>query len=90
MRLAIVLSARRLGTTSPNRRVGCVIVDIAGEVAETGYHRRKGEAHAESNALAVLSMDAHESGGGAVFRGPIFDGPGCFYPCRETSVRLRQ
>lgn len=50
MRLAIVLSAHGLGTTSPNPPVGCVILND-GQIVGTGYHQRKGEAHAESIAL---------------------------------------
>lgn len=51
MRRAIALSAMGLGTTSPNPPVGCVILDADGQVVGEGYHRRKGESHAEVNAL---------------------------------------
>jgi diaminohydroxyphosphoribosylaminopyrimidine deaminase/5-amino-6-(5-phosphoribosylamino)uracil reductase len=64
MRLAIVLSARGLGTTSPNPPVGCVILDARGEVVGTGYHERKGEPHAEAHALAAAGERAR--GGTAV------------------------
>jgi diaminohydroxyphosphoribosylaminopyrimidine deaminase/5-amino-6-(5-phosphoribosylamino)uracil reductase len=64
MRLAIVLAARGLGTTSPNPPVGCVILDADGQIAGTGYHERKGEAHAEANALAAAGERAR--GGTAV------------------------
>ena len=64
MRLAIALSARGLGTTSPNPPVGCVILDHTGRVAGTGYHRRKGEPHAEGYALAQAGRRA--AGGTAV------------------------
>jgi diaminohydroxyphosphoribosylaminopyrimidine deaminase/5-amino-6-(5-phosphoribosylamino)uracil reductase len=64
MRWAIALSARGLGTTSPNPPVGCVIVDHARQVVGTGYHERKGEAHAEGHALAVAGDRAR--GGTAV------------------------
>ena len=40
-----------LYTTTPNPRVGCVIVKD-GEVIGEGWHQRAGEAHAEVNALA--------------------------------------
>jgi diaminohydroxyphosphoribosylaminopyrimidine deaminase/5-amino-6-(5-phosphoribosylamino)uracil reductase len=64
MRLAIVLSARGLGTTSPNPPVGCVILDPNDEIVGTGYHQRKGEAHAEAHALAAAGARAR--GGTAV------------------------
>ncbi|WP_405140319.1 bifunctional diaminohydroxyphosphoribosylaminopyrimidine deaminase/5-amino-6-(5-phosphoribosylamino)uracil reductase RibD [Sphaerisporangium sp. NBC_01403] len=53
MRHAIALSAHGLGTTSPNPPVGCVVVDGQGRILGEGYHHRKGEAHAEGNALCA-------------------------------------
>jgi diaminohydroxyphosphoribosylaminopyrimidine deaminase/5-amino-6-(5-phosphoribosylamino)uracil reductase len=53
MRRAIGVSAAGLGTTSPNPPVGCVVLDPSGQVAGEGYHERKGEAHAETQALAA-------------------------------------
>ncbi len=64
MRLAIALSAYGLGTTSPNPPVGCVILDAGGQVVGTGYHRRKGEPHAEAHALAAAGD--HAAGATAV------------------------
>ncbi|MEV0379835.1 bifunctional diaminohydroxyphosphoribosylaminopyrimidine deaminase/5-amino-6-(5-phosphoribosylamino)uracil reductase RibD [Nonomuraea sp. NPDC050643] len=64
MRRAIAVSALGLGTTSPNPPVGCVILDSGGRVVGEGFHRRKGEAHAEGNALAAAGTAAH--GGTAV------------------------
>jgi diaminohydroxyphosphoribosylaminopyrimidine deaminase / 5-amino-6-(5-phosphoribosylamino)uracil reductase len=64
MRQAIILSALGLGTTSPNPPVGCVILDRHGHVVGTGFHRRKGEAHAEVNALVAAGSAAR--GGTAV------------------------
>ncbi|WP_328814391.1 hypothetical protein [Nonomuraea cypriaca] len=42
-------SARR----APNPPVGCVILDSGGRVVGEGFHRRKGEAHTEVNALVA-------------------------------------
>jgi len=53
MRRAIALSAAGLGSTSPNPPVGCVLLDAGGQIAGEGYHERKGEAHAEAQALAA-------------------------------------
>ncbi|MEV4079134.1 bifunctional diaminohydroxyphosphoribosylaminopyrimidine deaminase/5-amino-6-(5-phosphoribosylamino)uracil reductase RibD [Nonomuraea fuscirosea] len=58
MRRAIAVSALGLGTTSPNPPVGCVILDTSGCVIGEGFHRRKGEAHAEGNALAAAGAAA--------------------------------
>ncbi|MGW3955355.1 bifunctional diaminohydroxyphosphoribosylaminopyrimidine deaminase/5-amino-6-(5-phosphoribosylamino)uracil reductase RibD [Streptomyces sp. NPDC004752] len=64
MRRAIVISASGLGATSPNPAVGCVILDAAGRRVGEGYHLRKGDPHAEVNALAAASGRA--AGGTAV------------------------
>ncbi|MEH0933219.1 bifunctional diaminohydroxyphosphoribosylaminopyrimidine deaminase/5-amino-6-(5-phosphoribosylamino)uracil reductase RibD [Micromonospora sp. CPCC 205558] len=64
MRQAITLSALGLGTTSPNPPVGCVILDRRGTVVGAGFHRRKGEPHAEAHALKAAGGAAR--GGTAV------------------------
>ncbi|MEY2776087.1 MAG: Riboflavin biosynthesis protein RibD [Pseudomonadota bacterium] len=51
MREALGLAEQGLYTTSPNPRVGCVLVSN-GVVVGRGFHRRAGEAHAEVHALA--------------------------------------
>lgn len=50
MALALRLAERGLYTTTPNPRVGCVLVRH-GEVVGEGWHVRAGEPHAEVNAL---------------------------------------
>ncbi len=50
MRQALALAAKGLFTTSPNPRVGCVVVRD-GEVVGTGWHARAGGPHAETLAL---------------------------------------
>jgi diaminohydroxyphosphoribosylaminopyrimidine deaminase/5-amino-6-(5-phosphoribosylamino)uracil reductase len=52
MARAIELAYRGLYTTSPNPRVGCVLVRD-GQVIGEGWHIRAGEGHAEVNALAA-------------------------------------
>jgi|SRR5215472_1852841 len=64
MRRAIALSAAGMATTSPNPPVGCVVLRPDGQIAGEGYHERKGEAHAEGNALAAAGKWA--AGGTAV------------------------
>ncbi|MDQ1674636.1 MAG: diaminohydroxyphosphoribosylaminopyrimidine deaminase [Frankiaceae bacterium] len=51
MRRAIALSARGLGSTSPNPVVGCVILDADGAPAGEGWHQQVGGPHAEVHAL---------------------------------------
>ncbi|MBU1365321.1 MAG: bifunctional diaminohydroxyphosphoribosylaminopyrimidine deaminase/5-amino-6-(5-phosphoribosylamino)uracil reductase RibD [Gammaproteobacteria bacterium] len=50
MARALQLAERGLWTTSPNPRVGCVLVR-AGEIVGEGWHEKAGEPHAEVHAL---------------------------------------
>lgn len=50
MARALTLARRGLETTTPNPRVGCVIVKN-GQIIGEGWHQRAGEAHAEVLAL---------------------------------------
>lgn len=52
MARALQLAARGLHTTTPNPRVGCVIVKDGCVVGE-GWHQRAGMPHAEAHALAA-------------------------------------
>src|SRR5215210_7771208 len=58
MRRALELAERGLYTTTPNPRVGCVIVRD-GEIVGEGWHQRAGEPHAEVNALSIAGPKAH-------------------------------
>ncbi len=57
MARALRLAERGLWTTSPNPRVGCVIVGD-GEVVGEGWHQRAGQPHAEVHALAAAGRRA--------------------------------
>ncbi len=57
MALALRLAARGLNTTSPNPRVGCVLVKDGAIVGE-GWHERAGEPHAEVHALRTAGERA--------------------------------
>lgn len=59
MALALALAERGLYTTTPNPRVGCVIVKN-GDVIGEGWHARAGEAHAEVAALADARAKGHD------------------------------
>ena len=57
MALAIRLARHGMDRTSPNPRVGCVLVHSGALLAE-GWHARAGEPHAEALALAVAGERA--------------------------------
>ncbi len=63
MARALQLAARGLYTTSPNPRVGCVIVKD-GKIIGEGWHQKAGEPHAEIHALMQAGM---ASQGAAVY-----------------------
>jgi diaminohydroxyphosphoribosylaminopyrimidine deaminase/5-amino-6-(5-phosphoribosylamino)uracil reductase len=54
---ALQLAARGLYTTTPNPRVGCVIVNN-GMIVGEGWHQRAGTPHAEVHALAQAGSAA--------------------------------
>ncbi|UCV07300.1 bifunctional diaminohydroxyphosphoribosylaminopyrimidine deaminase/5-amino-6-(5-phosphoribosylamino)uracil reductase RibD [Dechloromonas denitrificans] len=57
MARALQLAERALWTTSPNPRVGCVLVR-AGEIIGEGWHEKAGEPHAEVHALRAAGDKA--------------------------------
>jgi diaminohydroxyphosphoribosylaminopyrimidine deaminase/5-amino-6-(5-phosphoribosylamino)uracil reductase len=57
MARALGLAERGLFTTTPNPRVGCVLVK-EGQVVGEGWHARAGEPHAEPHALRVAGEKA--------------------------------
>ena len=66
MRRALDLAARGLFTTTPNPRVGCVIVR-EGRVIGEGWHERAGEAHAEVRALADVQSRGETARGATIY-----------------------
>ena len=64
MREALALAALGMNTTTPNPRVGCVLVK-AGEVVGTGWHERAGQPHAE--ALAIAQAGSHRAAGSTAY-----------------------
>ncbi|HET9969794.1 MAG TPA: bifunctional diaminohydroxyphosphoribosylaminopyrimidine deaminase/5-amino-6-(5-phosphoribosylamino)uracil reductase RibD [Streptosporangiaceae bacterium] len=84
MRRAIALSAAGLGTTSPNPPVGCVLLSPSGRIVGEGYHERKGEAHAEAQALAAAGQLA--AGAIAVVTLEPCNHQGRTPPCRQALI----
>ena len=60
MTRALRLAERGLYTTTPNPRVGCVLVQD-GHVVGEGWHERAGEPHAEIHALRQAGTRAHDA-----------------------------
>ncbi|WP_111604104.1 bifunctional diaminohydroxyphosphoribosylaminopyrimidine deaminase/5-amino-6-(5-phosphoribosylamino)uracil reductase RibD [Streptomyces sp. Amel2xB2] len=79
MRRAVELSARGLGSTSPNPVVGCVVLSAEGYPVGEGWHQRAGGPHAEIHALAEAGDDAR--GGTAVVTLEPCDRTGRTGPC---------
>src|SRR5437868_15310906 len=84
MRRAVALSAAGLGTTSPNPPVGCVLLDPQDQIVGEGYHERKGEAHAEAQALAAAGRLA--AGATAVVTLEPCNHQGRTPPCRQALI----
>jgi diaminohydroxyphosphoribosylaminopyrimidine deaminase / 5-amino-6-(5-phosphoribosylamino)uracil reductase len=84
MRRAIAMSAAGFGTTSPNPPVGCVLLSPSGRIVGEGYHERKGEAHAEAQALAAAGPLAH--GATAVVTLEPCNHQGRTPPCRQALI----
>lgn len=87
MRRAIALSAAGIATTSPNPPVGCVVLGPGGEMVGEGYHERKGEAHAEANALAAAGSRAE--GGTAVVSLEPCNHEGLAPACRRVLIEAK-
>lgn len=61
MQYALGLAEKGLNSTTPNPRVGCVLVNANGEKVGEGWHERAGEAHAERHALLNAGQAAQGS-----------------------------
>lgn len=66
MQRALELAERGLFTTTPNPRVGCVLVRDARIIGE-GWHERAGEAHAELLALAAARARGEATRGATAY-----------------------
>ncbi len=66
MQRALALAARGLFTTTPNPRVGCVVVQGGQPIGE-GWHLRPGTAHAETAALADAVAHGYDPRGATLY-----------------------
>ena len=66
MALAIQLAKKGLYTTSPNPRVGCVLVKND-EIIGQGFHIKAGQGHAEVNAIADANKRGNETKGATAY-----------------------
>ena len=64
MKRAILLASLGKNTTSPNPRVGAVILDKNGKLISEGFHYKAGMPHAEAMAFNNLKKDAY---GGSMY-----------------------
>jgi diaminohydroxyphosphoribosylaminopyrimidine deaminase/5-amino-6-(5-phosphoribosylamino)uracil reductase len=82
MRRALALAATPGVPHGPNPRVGCVLLDVAGNEVAEGFHRGAGTPHAEVDALAVAGADAR--GATAVVTLEPCNHTGRTSPCAEA------
>jgi diaminohydroxyphosphoribosylaminopyrimidine deaminase/5-amino-6-(5-phosphoribosylamino)uracil reductase len=67
MQLALDLARQAMRITSPNPRVGCVIVDAQGQVLGQGHTQRAGGPHAEIMALQDAAAKGHSVVGATAY-----------------------
>jgi len=84
MRRAIFLASLGKNTTSPNPRVGAVILDKNGNLISEGFHYKAGMSHAEAMAFENLNKEAN---GGTMY---VNLEPCCHHgktpPCAEKVI----
>ena len=86
MSQALQLAEKGLYSTSPNPRVGCVIVRV-GKIVGSGWHVKTGQPHAEINALNIA--------GGAAQGATVYltlepcSHYGRTHPCAEALIRAK-
>jgi len=86
MEQALRVAAQGMNTTTPNPRVGCVLVDATGQVIAQGYHRLAGEGHAEVNAIAEVANRQQLKGATAYVTLEPCNHHGKTAPCSEALI----
>ena len=66
MQRAIALAKKGHYTTSPNPRVGCVLVNN-GQIIGEGFHQKAGSGHAEVNAIAAAKISNQSTVGATAY-----------------------
>lgn len=61
MSMALKLARKGRFSTTPNPNVGCVIIDLSGNLIGQGYHQKAGQGHAEVNALIDAGFSPHQN-----------------------------
>src|SRR3984885_15524973 len=84
MRRTIAVTTAVLSTTSPNPPVGCVVIGADGQIVGEGFHERKGEPHAEAQALAAAGDLAN--GATAIVTLEPCNHQGRTPPCRQVLI----
>ena len=82
MAQALLLAQRGMNTTTPNPRVGCVIVK-EGQIISEGWHEKTGGPHAEAVALANLTANLTTSLSTSAAGATVYV---TLEPCRERSA----
>ncbi|MFM9043440.1 MAG: bifunctional diaminohydroxyphosphoribosylaminopyrimidine deaminase/5-amino-6-(5-phosphoribosylamino)uracil reductase RibD, partial [bacterium] len=67
MRRALELAERGRGSTNPNPLVGAVLCSPDGRVIGEGFHARRGEPHAEREAIRDASERGEDPKGGTLY-----------------------
>lgn len=87
MQRALRLAEQGMNTTTPNPRVGCVLV-AGGDVIGEGFHERAGEPHAEINAIAAVADKSRLRGATAYVTLEPCAHTGRTAPCADALLRV--
>jgi diaminohydroxyphosphoribosylaminopyrimidine deaminase/5-amino-6-(5-phosphoribosylamino)uracil reductase len=85
MRRAVELAARG-PANDPNPQVGCVLLSATGDLLAEGWHRGRGTAHAEVDALSKLADPGLAAGATAVVTLEPCNHVGTTGPCSEALI----
>lgn len=87
MHRCLQLAKQGQGLTHPNPMVGCVIIDIQGQVLAEGYHQGYGKAHAEVDALSKIPPNTDLSQATLIVNLEPCSHTGKTPPCTEAIIQ---